>query len=278
MFLGFDDVYSFIGFITSILYNLIPLAFIYQLKSGVLKKERISIIALLSLYCNCFLYFFVSVFQYVRKDQSVNPMDFCNLIGAYLGFVYLILYIYYVYCKENRKKARISIITLIVSSIAFFFLVSFTIGEENNFWSYLFKYLGVIFNILQNLPLGFNIIYLLKNKISEKYTLFGAFFGLLNTVTWFIWAFQAVFFDKNNHDKPYQTLVANLIAICLNITKFFLFFKYRKEEDEDTGTNLENNLSQSINEDIKSGLISTNNSSGEKNEKREESDIIDEFM
>ena len=275
MLFGFTDVYSFVGFVTSVLYNLIPIAFIFQLKSGVLKKERISIITLLSLYCNCFLYFFVSAFQYSRKNQSVNPMDFCNLIGAYLGFVYLILYIYYVYCKVDKQKAIISIVSLIVSSIAFFFLLMVTIDEEKNFWTYLYKYLGVIFNILENLPLGFNIVYLFKNKISEKYTLFGAFFGLLNTVTWFVWAFQAVFIDENNNDKPYQSLIANLIAICMNIAQFFLFFKYRKKEDDDTGTNVENDLNRSNNENINNGLINTKNT---KNGKSEESDIIDEFM
>ena len=246
-FLGFSDAFCFIGFITNILYSLTPSIFIYQLKSGVLIKERISIIAILCLYCNGYLYFLTSIFKAELKD--IDPLDFCNLIGAYLGFVYLCLFIYHVYFKEEKKKAIIYYVSLIIGSIAYLILVMLVIKKENNFWSYLIKYLGIIFNILENLPLGFNIIYIIKNKISEKYTLFGAFFGLLNTSAWFAWAFYSCFLNKDNkeEDKPYQTLLANTICVFMPLTQFFLFFKFRKynkdennNEDDEIGENKDN--------------------------------------
>jgi hypothetical protein len=275
MLFGFRDIYSFCGFFTSLFYNLTPLAFVYQLKHGVLKNERISIIALLSLYCNAFLYFFVSAFHYTAENQSIEPMDFCNLIGAYLGFVYLVIYIYYVYFKTNKLKAVLSIVSLIIGSGAFLFLVSQVIDEENNFWTYLLKYLGIIFNILENLPLGFSIIYLIKNKISEKYTLFGALFGILNTIVWFSWAFYSCFINQNNTDKPYQSLIANTIAVCLHIFQFFLFCKFKKDE-EDFNSNIEETVDEiNENEEITNDDKLNNSNNSNNNDK---SDMLEEFM
>ena len=236
MILGFSDVYSFIGFITSIIYNLIPCVFLFQLKHKALKKERISIIPLLCLYSNGILYFSVSAFQ-VENMTSINPMDFCNLVGAYLGLVYLIIYIVMVYLKEEKRKVVVYITILVIMSILFLILVYNVI--EISFWIYLFKYLGIVFNILQNLPMGFSIIYLIKYKVSEKYTLFGAFFGFLNILAWFVWGFQAVFIDKNNENKPYQTVIANLIALLLPIMQFYLYYKFKKDDDDDISNSSE---------------------------------------
>jgi len=244
MILGFTDLYAFIGFTTSIIYNLIPCIFLFQLKHKALKKERISIIPLLCLYSNATIYFSVSAFQ-VGDVKSIDPMDFCNLVGAYLGFVYLIIYIIMVYSKDEKKKAIRYIIILVIISILYVILAWNVIRKEINFWVYLFKYMGIVFNILQNLPMGFSILYLIKNKVSEKYTLFGAFFGLLNILAWFIWGFHAVFIDTNNKNKPYQTVVANLIALLLPIMQFILYFKYKKDDDDDDINNMseiENNL------------------------------------
>ena len=264
--MGFSDLYSFAGFSTSILYNLVPCAFLFQLKHKALKKERISIIPLLCLYCNATLYFVVSAFQY-GDVESINPMDFCNLVGAYLGFVYLIIYIIMVYFKEEKTKAIIYIILLVIMTILFLILAWNVIEKETNFWTYLFKYLGIVVNILQNLPMGFSIIYLIKNKVSEKYTLFGAFFGLLNISSWFVWGFQACFIDQNNENKPYQTVIANLIALFLPILQFYLYCKYKKDDD-DIRNSMEiqsNNLEP----------ISQNNS--DSNQKRPEKRQSEEF-
>ena len=274
-FFGFSDAFCLIGFITNILYSLTPSIFIYQLKNGVLKKERISIIGLLCLYCNGYLYFLTSIFKAELKD--IDPLDFCNLIGAYLGFVYLCLFIYYVYFKEEKKKAIIYYISLIIGSIIYLILVILFIEKENNFWSYLFKYLGIIFNILENLPLGFNIIYIIKNKISEKFSLFGAFFGLLNTSAWFAWAFYSCFLNSKtkDEDRPYQAFISNTISVFLPLTQFFLFFKFRKyNQDEDNEDNeieeKKDNLNPSNNE------IEEIKDNEEMNDKKPE--IYDDFL
>jgi hypothetical protein len=266
--MGFDDVYSFIGFTTSILYNLVPCAFFFQLKHKALKKERISIIPLLCLYSNATIYFVLSAFQ-VEDVKSINPMDFCNLVGAYLGFVYLIIYIIMVYLKEEKTIAIFYIMILVIITLLFLILAWNVIREKISFWINLFKYMGIVFNIFQNLPMGFSIIYLVKNKVSEKYTLFGAFFGLLNVLSWLVWGLQAVFIDTKNENKPYQTVIANLIALFLPIMQFYLYYKYKKD-DEEISNSLEidtNNL-----EPLSINIRESNNQEMPKNRQTEEFD------
>ena len=226
-FLIFSDIYCFLGFITQILYNLIPIAFIYQLKHNVLNRERISCVGISCLFGNAFIYFFISFFKR-KPDDEIDPLDFCNLAGAYLGFVYIILYIYYVYCKVNQKLSIVLISILVFVSSSIFLIIMFTVdSNEDNISAKLFNWIGVIFNVLENLPIGFNIVYLIKNKISEKFTLFGAFFGIINEITWLAWAIHGEVQGSNLK----HSIVANIIGICIHITQFFIFFKFRKHED-----------------------------------------------
>ena len=263
-FLIFSDIYCFLGFITQILYNLIPIAFIYQLKHNVLNRERISCVGISCLYGNAFIYFFISFFKR-KPDDEIDPLDFCNLAGAYLGFVYIILYIYYAYCKINQKLSIILISILVFVSSSIFLIIMFTVdSNEDNISAKLFNWIGVIFNVLENLPIGFNIVYLIKNKISEKFTLLGASVGFINNIIWLIWAIKKVNRGENRH----YSIIANIFAICLHIFIFFLFFIFmKKKPDISENKNSENFITPSDDSYIE-----------DKAEKKEEKEIIDNFM
>ena len=116
--------------------------------------------------------------------------------------------------------------------------------------------------------MGFSIIYLIKNKVSEKYTLFGAFFGLLNILSWLVWGFRAVFIDTNNKNKPYQTVIANLIALFLPIIQFYLYYKYKKDDDFSNSSEIESNNLEPIN-------INDRNSNQETTENRQTEEFED---
>jgi hypothetical protein len=191
----FSDPYCFVGFFSQIFYILTPIVFIIQLKSGVLHQERVSIFSLLSLYCNGVIYFATSVYKR-ESGKNIDPLDFCNLGTFYLGLIYLLLYIYFIYF---------------------------------NIWDKIFSWIGVFFNVTEYFPLGFNIIYFIKNKISEKYTLLGAFFGLFNCVAWLCWAINGIVV---NNDNLYHSIVANSLGICLQITQFTLFFLFRRNNSK----------------------------------------------
>ena len=243
----FSDVYSFFGFFTQILYNLIPIAFLFQLRHGVLNKERLSYVGILCLYSNAFLYFWVSIYRRNEVDD-IDPLDFCNLVGAYLGYVYLIVYFYFLYFKVNKLHGIILICILTFVSGGIFLLIKYTVNsDKDNNWVKIFNWFGVVFNLFENLPLGFDIIYLIKNKISEKYTLFGAFFGFINECTWLSWAIIGQFINGNN---LVHCIVANILGICLQSTLFFIFFRFRKNEEEEGSNNNINysNFESSLND------------------------------
>ena len=239
----FSDPYCFVGFFTQIFYILTPIAFVIQLKGNVLKHERVSIIGLLSLYCNAFIYFWTSIYK--RTDSDVDPLDFANLGGFYLGLVYLLFYLYYVHLKKNFRMGMIYICILIVSSIGVWLIIFFTV-EENNVPDKIFKWLGVIFNVTEYLPLGFDIVYIIKHKTSEKYTLFGAFFGFLNCVAWLAWAIYAVVV---NHNKLEHSIAANCFGICLTVGQVVLFFVFRRGDSEETG-----NIEDKTNDIVEGGI------------------------
>ena len=229
-FAGFEDVLHFFAFLTQVIYNIIPIFFLYQLYYKVIKIERTSIIGILCLYLNALIYFLTSCYHYDSDNiNDINPLDFCNLIGFYLGLIYCIIYFYFIYFSNNKINFFVFVSLLLIFSLFLFILISKFIDTEENTWYKLFNwYLGTLFNILENLPLGFDIIYLIKNHISEKFTLFGAFSGIINTTIWLIWAIKKVVVED---EKKYYSIIANSIGICLHILQFSIFLIFPKEEE-----------------------------------------------
>jgi hypothetical protein len=235
-----------------------------------LKPERLNCFGILCLYGNAFIYFFISIFH-KEEDEDLDPLNFCNLAGAYLGFVYLILYFYHMYYKTNKLYSLLFMIILAVVSGIIYITIAKTINENDNIFLLIFNWIGVIFNILENLPLGFNIIYLIKNNISEKFTLIGATIGIINEITWLSWAIYSV---KVNESKLYHSIIANILGICIQITIFFLFFYNRKdEEDEEDDAQL--NPSAKLGDDVENEKINkSNNKEEEKNEPEYMKDLL----
>ena len=277
----FSDAFCFFGFLTQILYNLIPIVFIIQLKHGVLKKERLSYIGILCLYSTAFLYFWVSIYRRNEGDE-IDPLDFCNMAGAYLGLIYLFIYIYFIYYITNKLLGIILIFILCLVSAGVFLLIRNTVdNKEDNVWVKIYNWVGVVFNVFENLPLGFNIIYLIKNKISEKYTLFGAFFGLINETIWLSWAINAIFI---NGDNLIHSFVANILGITIQLTQFFIFFKFRNYEDDESSEKRTNSVnSYEIAKDSiidNNGNIITNTTNNELDTREEsnEPDYIQDLL
>ena len=149
--------------------------------------------------------------------------------------------------------------------------------DDDNKWVDVFDWIGVIFNVLENLPLGFNIVVLIKNQISDKFTLFGATIGLINVIIWLAWALNAKF--GNGNDLTHS-IVANILAICLHFTQFFIFFKFRKEDSEESEDNNKiYSLKQSehvIDNDV--NKITTPETNSKAQEKDKEPDYIKDLL
>jgi hypothetical protein len=244
MFWFFDDAFCFVGFLTQIFYILTPIALMIQLKNNVLKPERVSIFGLSCLYGNAFIYFWTSAYK-APSGQDINPLDFCNLAGFYLGFIYLMIYIYFIHFKFKKLYGILLASGLVIISLVFWLIIKFTV-KRDNVADKTFNWIGVVLNVCEYFPLGFSIIYLLKNKISEKYTLFGAFFGFLNCVAWLAWAIYAVVV---NHNKLEHSIAANCFGICLTVGQVVLFFVFRRGDSEETG-----NIEDKTNDIVEGGI------------------------
>jgi hypothetical protein len=229
--LGFDTYIDLIGFFTQILYNLTPILYNMNLEYGTFKIKNSSIISVIGLYTNAFIYFFLNLFSDEYNENTLVLRDYCNLIGTFLGFVYLLIYYYERYKDEDIKKIILNyLMILAITGIIIAFEYVLIIKRNNTIASNLFKWLGVIPNVLEYFPIGVNIFYLIKNKISENLSLAGATLGLINSLVWLTWAIQ--FTVKNVNDPQYHSMLANFLAIFLNIFQFYIFCRYKSNNKE----------------------------------------------
>ena len=267
-------IVNFIGFfvlLAALAYSLVPSIFFYQLKHGVLEEERLCIIGILSFYMNALIYLILSISKLINEDiLEIN--DFCNLLGACLGIVYVILYYKHFYYEKNKKLFYTFISIIILSSIIIA-VVEFKVSENESLFR-IFEWIGVFFNIFEYLPLGFNFIYLIKNKISDRYTLFGAFFGIINSIFWLIWAiiYPKEKENENEKESKYHSIIANICGILLCLSQFIIFLIFRKpgeeeEEPEDNYKTIEddNNVKIEINKNDVNNDVENNNKNDNNN-------------
>ena len=268
----FNDFFGIFGFCSQLIYDVIPWVFWCQLKSGVLKDKKLSIISIICLYINALIYF---VFCLFNPKNDIEVMDFCNLQGTYLGIVYIILYYKYLYYEDNKLKFYFIVCVLIVSSVIVA-VIEYLLKDKDIFIG-IINWIGVIFNIGEYLPIGFDFLHLVKNKISEKYTLLGAYVGIINTILWLIWSIIKTFSnneDKQANEKKYHTFVANIFGCLLCLSQLVLYYMYKKDDEK------ENDIEKPLDE-----KGSDNNYNNENNlatfneiENSEEKKIEDEFI
>ena len=262
---------KYLGFVTAIIYTLIPAVFVYLLRLNIFKEESLSILGILFLYINGFVYFVKTAVD----PKGIEVMDFCNLIGAYLGFCYLVVYIKYFFYKTEKHKFYFFIGIIVFLSGIVFTIEYFTRKIENI--TILIEWFGVIFNILEYLPIGFNLMFLLKNKMPQKFTLLGGFIGLINKIVWLAWSIVTSI--KEEKGKKIHSLIANIFGLLLCIFQIIIYFKFNNEDEI-----------IKINDNKKNNIIATNSDNSEnleneeietpKNMKKNDgsSQIIEEFI
>lgn len=266
----FNDFFGIFGFCSQLIYDIIPLVFWCQLKSGVLKDKKFSVLSILCLYINAFIYF---VFCCFNPKNEIEVMDFCNLQGSYLGIIYIILYYKFFHYQENKLIFYIIVFSLIISSVIVI-IIEYLLRNEETFLV-IINWIGVIFNIGEYFPIGFDYFYLVKNKVSEKYTILGAYVGIINTIIWLIWSINKTFIKNDNgNEKKLHSFIANIFGLLLCLSQLALYYIYRK--DDEKNNDIENPLNEKgIDDNSSSGnnLITSNES-----EHLEEKKIEDEFI
>ena len=214
------DIWSLIGFITSFLYYLSPFQFLYNLMIGNLNKKYIAIYGLLSL--NGLLFFIYSV---VLRDSmnQIRSMEFCNLIGVCFCFIYMILYLKYNYSNFHKVISMIIFFigTIVIIIVEYYLL---TICKKNNYiiLQYAILYFDSLVNVLMYLPIGFNLLQIIRNKIPESIIFNTSILGLLNCISWFLFGIMSETLD-------WHILISNLLGGILCIFNIILYFHYQKD-------------------------------------------------
>lgn len=248
----FHDFFGIFAFVCQVIYDMVPCLFLFKLKSGALseeKFEKFSIISTICIYFNALIYFILCAV--IKEDMEF--MDFCNLQGSYLGIIYIIIYYHHFCFKKNEIKKLtfyIIVFSLILSSVIIAVVEYLYLLREKDFFINIMNWIGVIFNIGEYLPIGFNYYYLIKDKKSESSTLFGAIVGIINTALWLSWAIIKTFTNiklGEDDEKKYHTFIANIIGFLLCLSQIFVFCIYKKDKknnfiDNDKDNNNEEDI------------------------------------
>ena len=229
--MNFGTYFDFFGFLTQILYDLSPILYIIFLKSDKLKIQSVSCLAILGLYFNALIYFFLNVFNGNDNDKDIVQRDYCNLIGFYLGIIYLGFYFHKIYFDNEKKKFIIICISILLGS-GTIILIEYLAKESsyNEKFLKVLDWVGVIPNVMEYFPMGFNIIYFIRNKTSEKIMAITALFALINTFVWICWGIYTTIKES----KKFHSIMANLAGISLSIFQFYIICKYKKKEENET--------------------------------------------
>ena len=228
------DLFGMIGFISSIIYFIFsPIQFLFNLNKKNLNVEYISIFGLGNIYLTGILFFFYSVAT-SNRIEDYQIMEFCNLIGAIFLFIYIILYINFMY---SGCKQFIYISIFILFSVLLCF-VEYQLIKYSDIFQAIIFYIANAINVLMYLPVGFNILTIIKNKYPESLILNTSILGLINCISWLIFGIKSVFFD-NGESK--HIIIANIIGLSICIIQIILYYQFLKinpQKNDDINENL----------------------------------------
>ena len=109
-------ILDYICFFSAIIYTLVPAIFLYILQLKLFNEDSLSILGILFMYSNAFIYFVLSA----CNSKEIQVMDFCNLGGAYLSLIYLFLYLKHLFYKIEKQKFFIFMSIIILTSLLVF--------------------------------------------------------------------------------------------------------------------------------------------------------------
>ena len=224
--IGLDEpaIVDILAFIMTILYTVVPFAFFYQYTKGVIKRNSISILGILCLYLNGLTYFMTTLRKGIKDEDAMRLRDFSNLSGAILGFGYCLYYDYILYYYKDYIKKFYIYLFLILITLPIMILIVIFVDPE------IVEYIGVLFNIFEYLPLGFNLLYLIQHKIGNRYILFSAIPGIINTIIWIIWASIKIDKETGYEKKKIHSLISNILGFLLCLTQFIIISVFKSDD------------------------------------------------
>ena len=223
------NIFGLFGFITSVIYYLSPIQFLYNLNQKLLDEYYVSYFSLGCLYFNGLFFFFYSVAM--KEEKKIVPMEFCNLIGALVCFIYTFYYIKAIY--EGIKRIIYFLLFILGSFIAIIlelFIINLCINYNYTLLKSIFFYFLSIFNIMMYFPIGFNLYKIYKNQFPEKIVFNSSLFGFLNCFSWLIFGIVNTFFEKGD---SIHIIISNCLGLIICIYQMYLYSHFSKNLPEE---------------------------------------------
>jgi uncharacterized protein with PQ loop repeat len=234
-------ILDLICFVISLIYYFFPpFQFIIQLNQKILNKEYISCFSLFALFLNGTLFFIYSVKKGLNKN--FDYIEFCNLIGALLSFIFITCYYYNIY-EGEKLKIFLSIFTFTLGSIL---LILICYIQKKKIVNEIIFYFANIANVIMYISMGFNVIKLISNKSPQTIVLNSSIIGLINCIIWEIYGLFYYFKKKNEEDQKggnlkIHVIITNILGIIICSSQIFFYNKFSKINNEENA-NLEENL------------------------------------
>lgn len=227
-FLGFSDAWCFFGFITSILFFLSPIIEIVLLFLGRRQIDHLSFLPILCMFANCALWFLSSLTLLLRNDPnaSVNPLDYCNLVGGCFCLIWGVIIIY----KKDSNTVRflVSIILFLGVTVGVLVAEYYMIYKDSTQQTceIIIRWVASICNVLMYFSPGLNAVKLIKDKDFNYISIECMYIGLVNALIWLIWASRS-----DNVGGLINSIIANLLGIILIIGQIVVYHMYKKNHD-----------------------------------------------
>ena len=240
-FLGFSDVWCFLGFITSILFSIVP---IFQILPLILRQKQIETISFLpsfSMLSNCGLWFFYSLSKILKNESggSVNPLDYCNLIGFCFCSIWCVIIMYY---KNIQSKVNFIIFLFIfLGGTAIIIVVEYLMITKDNETTCetIVRFFATAYNILMYIAPGLNSWTALKMRNFVMIPVEYAIMGFINALIWLIWAARS-----DNVGGLIDSIVCNSLAIILTIAQIVIFIKFKRDYEKSHAKDIDKDLMQ----------------------------------
>jgi hypothetical protein len=240
------NIFGLFSFITSVIYYFSPIQFIYNLNQKLLDEYYVSYFSLGCLYFNGLFFFFYSVAM--KEEKKIVPMEFCNLIGALICFIYTFYYIKAIY--EGIKRIIYFLLFILGSFIAIFLelvIINLCRKKNHTLLKRIFFYFLSIFNIMMYFPIGFNLYKIFKNQFPEKIVFNSSLFGFLNCFSWLIFGIVNTFIEKGD---SIHIIISNSLGLIICIFQMYLYIQFLKNlPQEETNDQNEKLIKRKINQE-----------------------------
>ena len=216
-------VCGYLGLGSAFIFFLCPLAAIikeFRTSNKTQEKSRSLLSHLLIMiisFLNCYLWFSGSF----RGDKLYQEFVYCNLIGAIINLIWLIMFLYLI--MKDDMKIIFSILSVVILAVPFivgYYVLTLSID------TLIKKIISIsagIFNVLMYITPGLNVVKVFQTKNSSLIPIVSCYIGGINCIGWLIYGIL-----KNTY---WALIIPNIIGFVLCVTQIILYYMFYPKEE-----------------------------------------------